>query len=121
MKKLITIVIAALFPGVAGCSSLSGSVGTSQTPTGYLSLKSNVGVKAVSGVGVHDNAMSITKSTRGPSGISETESHFALYSARFGRVSNQKVPELFGCEEAASPINASATLSRRPEPKKEGC
>lgn len=121
MKKLVTIVIVALFPGVAGCSSLSSSIGTAQTPTGYLSLKSNVGVKAVSGADVHNDAMSITKSMRGPSGISETESHFALYSARFGRVSNQKVPELFDCEEAAPPINASATLSRSSEPKKEGC
>jgi hypothetical protein len=31
------------------------------------------------------------------------------------------VPELFDCEEAAPPINASATLSRSSEPKKEGC
>jgi hypothetical protein len=121
MKKLIAMVIAAALPGIAGCSSLPGSIGAPQTPSSSLSSRSTLGVKASSGVDVKENAMSIAKSTGNPSGVSETEAHFALYTARFGPDSSEKLPAVSSCEEAAAPMDASATLSRRTEPKKEGC
>lgn len=121
MKKLMTIAIAALLPGIAGCSSLSSSIGAPQAPTSSLSSRSTVGVKASSGVDETEDAISIAKSTRLPSGVSETEAHFALYTARFGPDSSEKLPAVSSCEEAAAPMDASATLSRRTEPKKEGC
>lgn len=118
MKKLIIMAIAAALPGIAGCSSLPSSLGAPQTPNSTLSPRSTIGLKASSAFEVKEETMSIT--TSAPS-ISETEVHFALYTARFGPDSSEKLPTSSSCEEAAAPIDASATLSRRPEPQKGGC
>lgn len=121
MKKLVAMVIAAVLPGIAGCSSLSSSIGATQTPSTSSASRSTFGVKASSGVDAKENAMSIAKSTRHPSGVSETEAHFALYTARFGPDSSENLPAVSSCEEATAPLDASATLSRRTEAKKAGC
>ncbi len=121
MKKLIAMVIAAVLPGIAGCSSLSSSIGAPQTPSSSSASRSTVGVKASSGVDAKEEAMSIARSTRNPSGLSETEAHFAVYTARFGSDKSENLPAVSSCEAAAAPMDASATLSRRTAPKKEGC
>jgi hypothetical protein len=120
MKKLIVILIACSLPGIAGCN-IAGGTGARPTTPNPLPSKSKLWVKPISAVDAKDEAMSIGKSARNPSGVSETESHFSLYTARFGTESNAKQPAISNCDEAPVPMDSAATLSRRTATKKQGC
>lgn len=119
MKKLLTMLLAAAMPGMASCSSVSNSIGDPQSPNNAWSRGGTSTLKASGGVGA--NAISIAKSTRNHTGLTETHAYFAFYTSRFGTEGHTKWPAAPSCEAVPSPLDDTATLTRTNEPKKEGC